>query len=182
MSPPMSIPDFSAFNLSFEPVPDFDGWFQGPVIHSEAGMTLAAQLRASSAASGHLIFVGALDDEGHRIYVTPPLSVREIVQDFGVGGHGGHSAESADCEVGQRLEAVEHLCPFVVTFADSAGLHAEFTRPLDEATAAKIDEVFTADEDAMDCGLEGYESEWMGEGPLLAPTLVQEQALRLWWD
>ena len=180
----MSIPNFSAFNLSLEPVPDFDGWFQGPVTHSEAGMSLAAQLRASSAATDHLVFVGALNDEGHRIYVTPPLSVREIVQDFGVGGHGGHSAESADREVGERLEAVQSICPFVVTFADSAGLHAEFTHPLNEATATKIDQVFTADEDTdfMACGLEGYLSEWMGEGALLAPTLMQEQALRLWWD
>ena len=65
---------------------------------------------------------------------------------------------------------------------DSAGLHAEFSRPLDEAGAAKIEEIFTTDGDSFNLGLESYESEWTGEWALMAPTLIAEQGVRLWWD
>ena len=142
---------------------------------------LATRLCADPAAKDFHVFVGALDhDRGHRIYVTPPLSPREMVQAFGVGGHGGHDAESADRDVGKRLEAANAICPFIITFVDSAGLHAEFTRHLDAATATKIEKLY--DGASIESGLESYKSEWSGDGPMMAPALVAEQGLRLWWD
>lgn len=54
--------------------------------------------------------------------------------------------------VGTRLEAIQTICPFVVTFADSAGLHAEFTRNLTERDANEIESVYPID-DAMEVGL-----------------------------
>jgi hypothetical protein len=37
-------------------------------------------------------------------------------------------------------------------------------------------------DDAMQDSLDGYVSEWEGEGPILVPRLVREQSLQLWWD
>ena len=37
-------------------------------------------------------------------------------------------------------------------------------------------------EGTVTVGLEGYVSEWSGDGPIMVETLVKENGLRLWWD
>jgi hypothetical protein len=182
----MNTPDFKKLGLVVKPVPKKPGWFRGPVIDSQEGKELAAHVRASAAAKRFHVFVGLRGtDQGHRIYVTPRLEIRELVEAFRVGeqvelSYGFYADETID-RVAERLEAVEKICPFVVTFADGAGLHAEFTTKLTKAAAAKIERVFPPD-DAMQDGLDGYISDWSGEGPLLVPHLIREQGIRLWWD
>ncbi len=147
---------------------------------------MADELRTLPAASTFLVLVGLLDDDqGHHIYVTPQVSVRKLVEAFHVGEHGAQSygmdaAETIE-RVATRLEAILTICPFVVTFADSAGLHADFSRKLTESDAARIEDLFPMD-DAMQDGLDGYVSDWEGDGPLLVPRLLQEQSIHLWWD
>ena len=174
----MRAPDFPG--LVLKPVPRCRGWFRGPVSDDwQQAKELAARLRALPAARGHGILVGLRGkDQGHRIYVTPPLSAREIVEAFRVGEQAGEQAILRNAE---RLQAAEQICPLIVTFADSHGLHAEFIRPLDEAAAGRIDALWSPD-DAVFEGLEGYFSTWSGEGPLMVPRLIEEQGFQLWWD
>lgn len=183
----MSTPDFTSYGLTLQPVPQKAGWFRGPALDWEQGKELAARLRTSPAARQFQVLVGLLDDDdqGHHIYVTPPLGVRELVEAFRVGEHGAMSYDMDATEtierVATRLEAIQAICPFVVTFADSAGLHAEFSRELTESDATKIEDLFPID-DAIKDGLDGYVSEWDGEGPILVPRLLREQSIQLWWD
>lgn len=177
----MSIPDFSP-----TPFPKKPGWFRGPVIDLASGKEMAARMRSFPATSRFQVLVGHLTgDQGHRIYLTPSIGDRALVEAFRVGEHGAisygyYAAETID-RVATRLEAIQKICPFIVTFADSAGLHAEFTRKLSKSSAAKIEHLYPMD-DAIQDGLDAYVSEWSGEGPILVPRLLQEQSLRLWWD
>jgi hypothetical protein len=176
----MNAPDFSSFGLALSPVPGFRGWFFSSVADDwQQGKQLAARLRASPMAKGNGVVVGMRgEDPGHRIYVTPPVSARELVEAFGVGEEGG---ELLVARTAERLASVERICPLVVTFADGKGLHAEFIRRLDLAGATRIEALWSLD-DAIPDGLEGYVSEWTGNGPLMVPRLLKEQALQLWWD
>jgi hypothetical protein len=177
----MSTPEFTP-----RPVPGKPGWFRGPVIDWQAGKEVAARMRSFPATSRFQVLVGHLEeDHGHCVYLTPPIGVRALVEGFRVGeraalSFGFDAAEMVE-RVATRLEAIEKICPLVVTFADPAGLHAEFTRKLTKTTAAKIDRLFPMD-DVMQEGLEGYISDWSGEGPLLVPRLVKEQSIQFWWD
>lgn len=169
-----------------KPVPKTDGWFYGPVTEWEKAKETAARLRAKPAAKGHLIFAGCrAGDKGHRIYVTPPLNVKKLAESFRVGEHAAMSysvdAKKVVSGTAKRLESVYKICPFIVTFLDEAGLHAEFTRRLNENDAKRIEAVFSFD-DAIQEGLDSYISDWMGEGPLMVPRLLEDQALQLWWD
>ncbi|HEX2747831.1 MAG TPA: hypothetical protein VHM91_07525, partial [Verrucomicrobiales bacterium] len=109
----------------------------------------------------------------------------KIIADFGVGEHGDISYGFDPVEirerVTQRLLTIEKICPFVIVSATDDGLHAEFTRPLTEEEAEKIESLFPLD-DATQDGLDIYMSDWSGDGPLMVPLLLKEQALRLWWD
>jgi hypothetical protein len=176
----MNAPDFSSFGLALSPVPSFPGWFHSPVVDDwMQAKELAGRIRASPVAKGYGILTGMRGaDSGHRIYVTPPLSARELVEIFSVGEVGGGSLVA---RTSKRLASVERICPLVVTFADGKGLHAEFIRRLDRAGAARIEALWSF-EDAYTDGLESYLSDWMGEGPLMAPRLIEEQAIQLWWD
>ena len=174
----MSAPKFPG--LVLKPVPRCPGWFRGPVSDDwQQAKELATQLRANPAAQGHSLLVGLRgSDSGHRIYVAPPLSARELVEAFRVGAQAG---EQTVFRTAERLQAAEQICPLVVTFADSHGLHAEFTRRLDQAAAERIDALWSPD-DAVFEGLEGYFSTWSGEGPLMVSRLLEEQGFQLWWD
>jgi hypothetical protein len=185
----MSAPDCSSFGLDLSPVPDLPGWFRSQDANAwqktmnddwEEAKELAALLRASPMAKGHGVLVGMRgEDFGHFIYVTPPVSARELVESFGVGQEDG---ELLVVRTAERLAAIERICPLVVTFADCKGLHAEFTRRLDRNAAARIEALWTL-ETAIPEGLDGYiSSGWIGEGPIMLARLVEEQAIRIWWD
>lgn len=187
----MKTPDFKKLGLVVKPVPKKAGWLRGPVIDWQEGKELAARVRTSPGVADQFdVFIGLrgsdrMSGQGHRIYVTPRLAIRELVETFRVGeqvglSYGFDEDETID-RVADRLEAVEKICPFVVTFADPAGLHAKFTRRLTKAAATKIERVFPMD-DSMQDGLDGYISDWSGKGPLLVPRLLEEQEIRLWWD
>jgi hypothetical protein len=182
----MSTPDFTSHGLTLKAVPKKPGWFHGPVGDWQQAKELAARLLDTPSAPRFQILVGHLDgDKGHRIYVTPLLTIRELVEVFRVGERSEMSyskdADETIDRVATRLEAIQKICPFVVTFADAAGLHAEFTRKLTESAATEIESLYPMD-DAMQDGLDGYVSEWEGEGPILVPRLVREQSIQLWWD
>ncbi len=185
----MSIPDFTSYGLVLKPVPQKAGWFCGPVIdweQREEGEKLAARLRTSPAASQFQVMFGLLDeDQGYRIYVTPLVGVRELVEAFRVGEHGAQSycmnAAKTIERTATRLEAIQKICPFTVIFVNNGALHAEFTRKLTESDASKIEDLFPID-DAIKDGLDGYVSEWDGEGSILAPRLLREQSIQIWWD
>lgn len=182
----MSNPNFSSFGLTLEPVPTKPGWFRGPVTDWDRGKELAATLRASPLTNQFQLLVGRIEgDPGHRIYAIPPIDVDQIVENFRVGARCeksiGLSAAEAIKRVATRVEGIHHVCPIFITFADSAGLHAEFARKLTARDASEIEKLFPV-EDAMKDGLDSYVSEWEGEGPLLAPRLLKEQCIRLWWD
>jgi hypothetical protein len=177
---PVTAPDFSSFGLALNAVAGFRGWFHSPVVDDwQQAKKLAARLRAYPEAEGFGVLVGMRGgDSGHRIYITPSLNARELVESFSVGEVGG---EPLVARTAARLAGVERICPLVVTFADGKGLHAEFLRRLDQAAAARIEALWSFD-DAYSDGLESYVSDWIGEGPLMAPRLVEEQGLQLWWD
>ena len=176
------IASFAAFRRKLKPVRNLPGWFRGPVINWQEGKNLAARLRKDPAADGHLLLVGARpDDQGHRIYLTPPVAVRELAEAFRVGEQRGMAGEETVERVASRMEKVERICPLRVTFADDCGLHAEFTSRLTKAKAARIEKLFPEDDAILD-GLERYVSDYLGEGTLMATALVEEQAIHLWWD
>ena len=82
--------------------------------------------------------------------------------------------------VAEKAEAIAAVIPCRVTFADPAGLKLRFLRQITEADMEKIKALFPEDE-MMQAGLEGYLSEWDGEGSPLS-RIAQENLIHLWWD
>lgn len=121
----------------------------------------------------------------HEAFTLPvETPTREITRRFEVGFQAGISYrydQKETCElVAKKVEAIAKIIPFRVTFADSAGLKLRFTRQITATEVAEVEALFP-EEEAMQAGLDGYISNWRGEGPLLTPV-VEENLLHLWWD
>jgi hypothetical protein len=182
----MDIPDFSPAGLLLETVPEHPGWYRGPLMEIGTAKEMIPSLRPLPAAQPfHVLAGGLLEDWGYRIYLVPLRDTARIVADFEVGQHGeisyGFDPLESRERITQRLLAVEKICPFAIASATDDGLLAEFTRPLTEEEAEKIESLFPIDDATLD-GLDIYLSDWSGDGPFMVPLLLEEQALRLWWD
>jgi len=132
------------------------------------------------------LFFGLKDgDEGHKLYAVPiSTPIGQIVRDFQIGSHGAESyswdVEETIQMVAEKTEAIAAVIPCRVTYADPAGLKLRFLRQITEADMEKIEALFPEDE-MMQAGLEGYLSEWDGEGSPLS-RIAQENLIHLWWD
>jgi hypothetical protein len=181
----MSIPDLSKHGIKLQPVRDNPGWYASPHIEHQEGKALSAKVRGTSALSGHQILVGAVQGDGHRIFVIPgSTSPSEIAQVFQVGTHAEMSGDDGGGDivndVADILQAIHAICPYICTFADNAGFHADFTRKISIDDAAKIDSLFEATGYSMGC--EAMMSDWEGDGPLFNQTMLNKHGLKLWWD
>jgi hypothetical protein len=132
------------------------------------------------------VFFGLKDgDEGHKLYAVPATTqIGQIVHDFQIGSHGAESY-SWDVErtiqmVADKAEAIAAVIPCRVTFADPAGLKLRFLRQVTAADMERIEALFPED-DMMQAGLEGYLSEWDGEGSPLS-RIAEENLIHFWWD
>ncbi len=140
----------------------------------------------SSSDSTLNVFFGLKDgDEGHKLYAVPlDTPIGQIVSDFQVGSHGAESyswdVESTIRLVAEKADAIASVIPCRVTFADPAGLKLRFLRRVTEADLEKIEALFPEDE-MMQAGLEGYLSEWDGEGSPLS-RIAEENFIHFWWD
>jgi hypothetical protein len=164
------------FNLPLEldPVEDRPGWYRtAPSTYAELERQ-AIQLQVNL--PDHLqLFCGMLGyDIGHAIYVIENISSIEIAREFQVGSHNafGPSIQAKVCNELTRVFEIANFRPY---FIDAAGYKARFLKQITENQAASIEEILTQ-------GLEGYASEWSGDGPLLANTVLEENQIRLWWD
>lgn len=132
------------------------------------------------------LFFGLKDgDEGHKLYSVPTgTPIGQIVRDFRIGAHGAESyswdVENTIQMVAARTEAIASVIPCRVTFADPAGLKLQFLRQVTDADVEQIEALFPEDE-MMQAGLEGYISEWDGEGSWLS-RIADENCIHLWWD
>ena len=132
------------------------------------------------------LFFGLKDgDKGHKLYAVSTVTpISQIVRDFQIGSHGAESY-SWDVEetihlVAEKADAIASVIPCRVTFADPAGLKLRFLRQVTEADMERIKALFSED-DMMQAGLEGYLSEWDGEGSPLS-RIAEENLIHLWWD
>lgn len=126
------------------------------------------------------------DDPGHFYYFIPAETpVADIVRFFEVGSHGANSysfdEEETIAVVAEKATALAKLIPSRVTFADAAGLHLLFLRQVTEDDLRAIEALFPDEEDQMQAGLDGYLSEWDGEGPLFEEVRRSNQ-FHFWWD
>ena len=132
------------------------------------------------------VFFGHKDgDVGHKLYAVPTSTpIGRIVRDFQVGSHGAGSyswdVEETIQMVAEKTEAITAVIPCRVTFADPAGLKLRFLRQVTAVDMERIEALFPED-DMMQAGLEGYLSEWDGEGSPLT-RIVEENLIHFWWD
>jgi hypothetical protein len=113
-------------------------------------------------------------DDGHAIYLIEDGSAIEVAREFETGSHNAFAGVETE-QVCDELSCVLKVAPFRPYFADAAGYKAKFLDRLTARQAQAIERILTV-------GLEGYLSEWSGDGPIMAETLVEENGLRLWWD
>jgi hypothetical protein len=139
----------------------------------------------SSDSTQNLFFGLKEGDEGHKLYSAPTSTpIGQIVRDFQTGAHGAESyswdVEETIQMVAEKAEAIAAVIPCRVTFADPAGLKLRFLRQVTEADMEQIEALFSEDE-MMQAGLEGYLSEWDGEGSPLS-RIAEENLIHFWWD
>jgi hypothetical protein len=125
-------------------------------------------------------------DEGHQYFSIPAdTPVADIVRFFEVGSHGAQSysydEEETIAVVAGKATALAELIPSRVTFADAAGLKLRFLREVTEDDLRAIEALFPDEEEVMQAGLEGYVSEWDGEGSLFEDVRRSNQ-FHFWWD
>jgi hypothetical protein len=156
----------------FTAVEDKPGWSRADiVVDSYAAQEMARTLNAKRPA--HTCFVcGALPDDGpHSLYRIETRDPLDITRDFQVGTHAelsyGEDAHPAGLEQMAMVHARKPIVPF---FADDAGLKCTFEQPLREDFAEYLESVITE-------GVEAYADEGY-----IAPVVMREGVLRLWWD
>jgi hypothetical protein len=177
--------DLTKFGFTMASVEGHEGWFKSQVLPQPHDDSPAVALQKLPQLSAFRVFEGSLDDEMPCIYVIPAIPLHELLRVFSVGAHGAMSysydQEEVISVVIERLMEVEKLVPLKVTYIDCAGFQAKFGAKVNQSLAMKIEGLFDVDA-GMKEGLEGYICEWDGEGPIVWPHLVKEQAIRLWWD
>jgi hypothetical protein len=158
----------------FEPIDGRPGWYKTA---SDDWQTLEARvldLHGQLPTSVQVV-CGLLDrDEGHAIYLIEDATPIDVAREFGTGTHNAFTGGEAE-QVCDELSRVFKIAPFRPYFVDAAGYKAKFVGELTAKQAESIEGILTV-------GLEGYVSEWSGDGPIMADTLLKENGLRLWWD
>ena len=156
------------------------GWSAGPPVpHDQLNSDPPA-----SADSTYVQFFGATSD-GYRLFIIPAATpIADVVRFFEVGSHGaesyGFDSEETVNLVAAKASMIADLVPCRVTLADSASLQLTFTRQITASEVSRIESFFN-EEEVMQAGLDGYISEWDGEGQLLSSVLSQNQ-FNFWWD
>jgi hypothetical protein len=158
----------------FKPVPGRQGWYR-----SSRGDWRKLEVRARELQTQFdlpvQVFCGLLEsDDGHCLYLIEDASVADIARVFETGSHNAFPRPQTE-RVCDELSRVYEIAPFRPYFVDAAGYKATFLQPITQDQAKQVESVLTV-------GLEGYVSEWSGNGPLMVDTLVKENGLRLWWD
>ena len=123
--------------------------------------------------SAHTYFVcGARPGDGpHRLYRVETRDPLDIVRAFQVGTHAALSyGVDAHPTVLKEMAMVHARNPVVPFFADAAGLKCTFEQPVREDFAEFL-------ESAISEGVEAY-----AEEGYIAPLVLREGMLRLWWD
>ena len=140
----------------------------------------------TSKTHGRVFFHGTRSSqEKYREYDVPkdtPLS--DIVRYFQIGSHGaesyGFDVEATVELVAALAEELVEIVPGHVLSASPACLRIRFCYQLDDDDLEDMEEVFDG-VDAVQAGLEGYISEWDGQG-LLFERAKDENLICLWWD
>ena len=179
-------PLFSEFGLVVAPVDSREGWWKSQPLEQPCHDWPIADLQAALGSAYGRVFIGSLDDEIPCVYLTPKISLDQLVHEFAVGAHGaasyGYDRQEAIDLVVSRVTVVEKITPLVVTYLDEAGFQARFVETVDKDRASKIEALFDL-EDFTREGLEPYTGEWEGSDPLeIWPQLLKEQKIALWWD
>lgn len=160
----------------FSPIEERDGWYVSPTADYLALEQYVFQLQNTIALPVQVICGRMADDPGHRLYLIEDIEPAEVIEQFETGMHGLYSYGQDDSEqCYEEMEAVYKIAAYRPYFADAAGFKARFLETLSAAQALRIEDVLTV-------GLEGYQSEWSGQGPVVADTLMKENQIRLWWD
>ncbi len=124
------------------------------------------------------------DEDYEAVTVPSDTAPQEIIRKYNVGLQAGisygYDEEETCALLIEKVNAIARIIPFRVIFADSAGLKLRFTRQITASELKKIEALFP-EEEAMQAGLDGYISNWSGEGPLLTPVL-EENLVHFWWD
>ena len=166
----MQIPD------NFSPLEDREGWYVSPTADYRALEQYVLELQNTIALPVQVLCGHMAEDRGHRLYLIEDIEPAELIEQFECGSHNlssiGHD-DSEQCY--EEMEAVHQIAPYRPYFADGAGFKARFLESISQEKALQIEDILTV-------GLEGYQSDWSGEGPVLAETLVKENQVRLWWD
>jgi hypothetical protein len=161
--------------IDFQPVLDRPGWHTTAAAHWEAQECRELQLHESFPLPLQIV-CGYIDgDSAHCIYAIENTSAVELAREFETGSHNPPFFRSQVTQVVVQLSRVFELAPFRPYFIDPAGYKAKFINPITARLANAIEDILTV-------GLESYASEYSGDGPLMADTLISENGLRLWWD
>ena len=160
--------------IDFEPVDGRPGWYKTPTDDWQTLQARALKLHGQFSASVQLV-CGLLEgDDGHAIYLVENASAIDLARDFETGSHNAFAGPETE-QVCDELSRIFKVASFRPYFVDAAGYKAKFLDRLTTRQSQMIEGILTV-------GLEGYVSEWSGDGPILAETLVKENGLRLWWD
>jgi hypothetical protein len=153
-------------------IEDKPGWSRANVDgDSDSIEELAKTLNAKRPA--HTYFVCGLlpDDAQHLLYRVETNDPLGIVSAFQVGTHAELSyGEDAHPAVLEQIALVHARNPIVPFFADSAGLKCTFEQPLRKDFAEFLDSTIRE-------GVEVYANEGY-----IAPVVMREGFLHLWWD
>ena len=172
----MAAPEKPDLPLDLLPVPGLDGWYRTAIgrNYSETAARVLALQGAPRLDEWQIVCGCKGDDAGHSIYVIHGFSPIELAREFRTGSHNAWPKAETD-KVCEQLGSVFEIAPFQPYFIDAAGFKCRFIQPISSQQADAIERILTV-------GLEGYVSEWSGQGPIVADTVVAENGLRLWWD
>jgi hypothetical protein len=104
--------------------------------------------------------------------LPPDADRRQLTEDFFSRLHKRHKHRKPWQEVQDGLRKIMARAPFVITFADPAGLKARFLNLLDDDQAlAAAEIIFQLSPEAYDCGPEE-----------IAQRIANREQFKLWWD
>jgi hypothetical protein len=160
--------------IEFKPIGGRSGWHRTSTDDPQTLEARALELHGQFETPVQIVCGSLESDDGYVLYLIENASATELAREFATGSHNDFEG-SQPKRVYDELSRVFKIAPFRPYFIDDAGYKAKFLDPLTQEQAHAIESVLTV-------GLEGYVSEWSGDGPLMVDTLLKENGLRLWWD
>lgn len=164
----MPSPTFTAIN-------ERPGWSRASNVSDDWDVIeeMAKTLNSTRPARTYFVCGRLQGDSQHFLYRVEIGDPIEIIKAFQVGTHAAESyGEDAHPAVLEQMTQVHARNPIVPFFADPAGLKCTFEKPLSQDFAKFLDSVITE-------GVEAYADEDEG---YIAPVVMREGLLRLWWD